>query len=128
MARASAVWSVVVFLVACSVTAQQPTFDVASVRRNVSGLESSSYVVRPNGAVAVNYQLQDLIAKAYGIRLSVLRQRIVGGDEKLMLMRFDIGECWARSQSGKCRADDAGSAVGAVRDAVAHRDASGASL
>lgn len=68
----------------------EPAFEVASVRVNRSGSESSSYVVRPNGVTISNYELRFLIARVYGIPLSSWGARMLGGPDGALSMRVDI--------------------------------------
>lgn len=65
-------------------------FDVASVRENVSGAGGGGYLVRPGALSVTNYQLQFLIARAYGISLSLWPQFMIGGDAAILAKRFDI--------------------------------------
>ena len=84
--------SATIVLLLCSVmglAAQtaKPTFDVTSVKRNVSGGVGYSLGVRPGGVyVAGNVPLLMLIEFAYGLAPF----RIVGGPEWLRTYRFDI--------------------------------------
>ena len=68
-----------------------PRFDVASVKANVGGSGSTSYVRwSPKGVVAVNYPLQYVIAEAYEIAAPFIKYRIVGGPARILSMRVDL--------------------------------------
>jgi uncharacterized protein (TIGR03435 family) len=67
-----------------------PTFDVASVRLNVSG-DTRSMMSWPKGSLtATNMPLRMLIAQAYEVPLQLMRFRLVGGPEDLLAERYDI--------------------------------------
>lgn len=68
-----------------------PKFDVASVKANVGGSGSTSYLRwSPKGVVAVNYPLQYVIAEAYEIAAPFIKYRLVGGPARILSMRVDI--------------------------------------
>src|SRR5688572_17386429 len=67
--------------------APQPTFEVASIRRNESGSGGSGLNVRPGGAfTATNYSLARLVQYAYNMSES----QIVGGPDWIRSDRFDV--------------------------------------
>src|SRR5919112_459771 len=70
-------------------TAVRATFEVASVKPNVSNSGSSSSNEPPGGYVARNLSLRRLIAIAYRMRLANDRERIVG-PSWIDNARFDI--------------------------------------
>jgi uncharacterized protein (TIGR03435 family) len=77
-------------------TAVRATFEVASVKPNVSNSGSSSSNEPPGGYVARNLSLRRLIAIAYRMRLANDRERIVG-PSWIDNARFDID---ARTAAG----------------------------
>jgi uncharacterized protein (TIGR03435 family) len=67
--------------------AQQPAFDVVSVKPNVSGDERSASYVQPGGRyTASNATVRMLIKTAYGVH----DDQIVGGPEWIDTARFDL--------------------------------------
>jgi uncharacterized protein (TIGR03435 family) len=77
-------------IVAAQAPADQPRFEVASVRPNNSG-DTRSMVTWPKGSFsATNMPLRMLIAQAYGVPLQLMRFVIVGGPGDLLESRFDI--------------------------------------
>ena len=62
-------------LVAATAAAQQPTFDVISIRRNAAGTPAQSVSVTPTGVTFVNFPLRPIIQLAYGISQAL---RILG--------------------------------------------------
>lgn len=67
--------------------AQQPSFDVVSVKPNVSGDERSASYVQPGGRyTASNATVRMLIKTAYGVH----DDQIVGGPEWIDTARFDL--------------------------------------
>jgi uncharacterized protein (TIGR03435 family) len=69
----------------------QPKFDVASVRPNISG-DGRFSIAWPKGSFsAINVELRTLVAHAYGITSPFLgRFKVVGGPEQLLAERYDI--------------------------------------
>ena len=66
--------------------AAQPSFEVASVRRNTSGAPGGSWAGRGSQLSIVNYRLRDIILGAYQIRPN----QLVGGPGWIDSERFDI--------------------------------------
>ena len=76
-----------VLLVAASLHAQEPSFDVASVRANRSEQTENSIQLLPNGRfVATNSTLRRLILRAYNLHDS----QLIGAPEWVDRERFDI--------------------------------------
>ena len=68
-------------------TAQEPSFEVASVKRSSSDRSGGTFQVLPGGRFNVtNLPLNRLIARAYGIPI----YRVLGGPEWIDADRFDI--------------------------------------
>lgn len=85
--------SLAAFMVCCAATAvlvaqtPRPTFEVASIKRNVSGSGGSGQNVRPGGSFsATNYSLLRLMQFAYDVRES----QIVAGPDWIRADRFDV--------------------------------------
>jgi len=68
------------------VTAQQPSFEVASVKRNTSGEANISRGLQPGGMTFVNAPLRQLIIAAYGVQPF----QIIGGPAWMATDRFDV--------------------------------------
>lgn len=86
-----------------------PAFEVASVKRNVSGSTQSSSGISPDGSVTlINQPLRSVIATAYGFGASLDTSqflagfKIVGGSEEILSARFDIT---AKAPEGTARRD-----------------------
>jgi len=76
-------------IVGCAtiLSAQQPAFEVASIRENKSGLNAGSSTSRPGGSYDVtNMTVRSLIWVAYEIPT----QRVIGGPGWIDSTRFDI--------------------------------------
>jgi uncharacterized protein (TIGR03435 family) len=69
--------------------ADQPTFDVASVRPNVSN-DTRSYFRSPPGIRSTNVTLRTLIARAYEIPQTSERFTLDGGSDSILALRFDV--------------------------------------
>lgn len=70
-----------------SLTSQTPRFEVATIKRNVSGASGISDVFQPDGRYrALNMRLRDLIATAYRVR----GFQVVGGPAWVASERFDV--------------------------------------
>jgi len=69
-------------------------FEVASVRRNVSGNDSGSFQVRGDTLVATNLTLQFYLVHAYGVAVSIGRFKFVDGPRRILDARFDISAKW----------------------------------
>ena len=90
------------FSVAVDAQQSRPTFDVASVRENVSGQSQWSFspglmptmfgeFIRVPGQITINNApLRDIIARAYSIRPELDRFVLSGGPEDILSKRFDI--------------------------------------
>ena len=81
--------SVLGLFIACAtiLSAQEPAFDVASIRENKSGLNAGSSSSRPGGSYnATNMTLRSLIWIAY----EVPTQRVIGGPSWVDSTRFDV--------------------------------------
>lgn len=66
---------------------QRPTFEVASIKRNVSGSASASARAQPGGRASVtNSSLRNIIRNAYGLQ----DFQIVGGADWINTDRWDI--------------------------------------
>jgi uncharacterized protein (TIGR03435 family) len=64
-----------------------PAFEVASIKRNVSGSDNASVRAQPGGRVAVtNNSLRNIIRNAYGVQ----NFQIVGGPDWINSDRWDI--------------------------------------
>lgn len=103
MFRRAIILSAVAIVFSADSPAQSPagsasgvTFEVASVKPNVSNSGSSSSNDSPSGYVATNLSLRRLIAIAYRMRLPTDRDRIVG-PSWIDDARFDIN---ARTPAG----------------------------
>ena len=68
------------------VTAQAPTFEVSTVKRNVSGEARGDSVFQADRYMARNVRVRDLIAEAYRVRAF----QVTGGPEWIGSDRFDI--------------------------------------
>ena len=68
------------------VTAQAPSFEVSTVKRNVSGEASGGSVFQSDRYMARNVRVRDLIAEAYRVRAF----QVTGGPEWIGSDRFDI--------------------------------------
>jgi uncharacterized protein (TIGR03435 family) len=79
----------VLFLVlsACTLTAQSPTFEVASVKPNKSGTTQANIGMPPNGVNFVNLPLRGIIQLAYGINQP---SKLVGIPDWAVTERYDI--------------------------------------
>jgi len=67
--------------------AAQPTFEVASVKRNTSGASSASFGSRPGGnLVVVNNSLRNIIRNTWNLQ----NYQIVGGPDWINNDRWDI--------------------------------------
>lgn len=66
--------------------AQQPSFEVASIKRNNSGDGNISRGIQPGGMTFVNVPLRQLIIAAYGVQPF----QIIGGPPWMTSDRFDI--------------------------------------
>ena len=65
----------------------EPTFEVASIRRNTSADEIATFRAEPGGRVtATNITVRDLILRAYDLN----RYELVGGPDWIERDRFDI--------------------------------------
>jgi uncharacterized protein (TIGR03435 family) len=73
-------------VVASVAAAQEPRFDVAVVKRNVSGAASSSAQIHPGGVTLVNVAIRDVLKNV----LNLPDFAIVGGPEWLATDRYDI--------------------------------------
>jgi uncharacterized protein (TIGR03435 family) len=72
-------------------TADAPTFEVASVKRNTSGDRRIMFGVQPGGRfTATGATLKMLIGTAYGAGQPLMPSQIVGGPEWIDRDRFDI--------------------------------------
>src|SRR5882762_3775451 len=68
-------------------SADNPTFDVASIKSNHSGDEQSASFVQPGGRyTATNVTLRTLVKSAYGLH----DNQLVGGPSWINTERFDI--------------------------------------
>lgn len=80
-----------------SLTSQTPRFEVATIKRNVSGASGISDVFQPDGRYrALNMRLRDLIATAYRVR----GFQVVGGPAWVASERFDV-EAKAEDAAGR---------------------------
>jgi uncharacterized protein (TIGR03435 family) len=68
------------------VAAQTPTFEVSTVKRNVSGEATGGSVFQSDRYMARNVRVRDLIAEAYRVR----GFQVTGGPEWIGTDRFDI--------------------------------------
>jgi len=68
------------------VAAQVPTFEVSTVKRNVSGEATGGSVFQADRYMARNVRVRDLIAEAYRVRAF----QVTGGPEWIASDRFDI--------------------------------------
>jgi uncharacterized protein (TIGR03435 family) len=68
------------------VTAQAPTFEVSTVKRNVSGETRGESVFQSDRYMARNVRVRDLVAEAYRVRAF----QVTGGPEWIGSDRFDI--------------------------------------
>jgi uncharacterized protein (TIGR03435 family) len=79
-----------------SAQSDPPRFEVASIRRNVSGASRSSFRIAQDGTVSfVNLTLRDAVAQTYGFgsgltNVDLAKYKLVGGREEIMSARFDI--------------------------------------
>jgi uncharacterized protein (TIGR03435 family) len=73
-------------VVASVAAAQVPRFDVALVKRNVSGAGSSNAQIHPGGVTLVNVAIRDVLKNV----LNLPDFAIVGGPEWLVTDRYDI--------------------------------------
>ena len=74
-----------------TVWAQNPTFEVASVKSNRSGDFRRGMGPEPGGRFgATNVGLRDLIAFAYGVANADADERVIGGPDWITRERFDI--------------------------------------
>lgn len=81
------------FVLSCAVLGAQqsgPSFEVASVRQNVSGGAESTFNVFPDAVVANNYQLRFILYKAYELENAQALRKFVDGPEPVLDARFDI--------------------------------------
>jgi uncharacterized protein (TIGR03435 family) len=69
-----------------AVAAQAPTFEVSTVKRNVSGEARGESVFQSDRYMARNVRVRDLIAEAYRVRAF----QITGGPDWIRSDRFDI--------------------------------------
>jgi len=69
-----------------AVAAQAPTFEVSTVKRNVSGEARGDSVFQSDRYMARNVRLRDLIAEAYRVR----QFQVTGGPDWIGSDRFDI--------------------------------------
>jgi uncharacterized protein (TIGR03435 family) len=106
MFRRAIILSAVAIVSSAETPAQSPvgsaaraTFEVASVKPNVSNSSTSNSNEPPGGYVATNMSLRRLIAIAYRMRLQTERDRIVG-PSWIDAARFDIN---ARTPPGSSR-------------------------
>ncbi len=65
-------------------------FEVASVKRNVSGSDSGTFRVVGDTLVATNLTLQFYLVQAYGVAAGIGRFKFVDGPRRLLEARFDI--------------------------------------
>ena len=86
----SIVWtggSIVIAQVTPAATVTPPKFEVATIKRNVSGTSESGTVFQPGGWYrALNVRLRDLVSEAYQVR----GFQVVGGPTWVASDRFDI--------------------------------------
>jgi uncharacterized protein (TIGR03435 family) len=72
-------------------SAQKPSFEVASVKRNISGREGGSLGPRGDRLLATNLTLRNLMVYAFGPpKGALLRQQIIGSPEWMDTDRFDV--------------------------------------
>jgi hypothetical protein len=87
-------WSVVMVVTALAQTPERlPSFEVASVKRNVSGEDRLRMVTQPGGRLIVtNARLKALIANAFEMAdsPSLVDVRILGGPDWIGSERYDI--------------------------------------
>ena len=78
-------------LTSTAILAQNPAFEVASVKPNRSGDFRRGIGPEPGGRFgAVNVTLRDLVALAYGVSNSDADLRVLGGPDWIARARFDI--------------------------------------
>src|SRR5262245_25329899 len=85
--RAPSIASVTLILTQALSLAQAPSFDVASIKPNVSTGADSSIQANPNGRfTATSTSLRALILRAYGLHDS----QLIGGPAWIATERFDV--------------------------------------
>ena len=100
MRSAAVIVALAILLIAPASPAQEPAFEVASVRPNVSG-GTTSFRAAPNGQLtATNTPLRALILRAYGLHDS----QLIDAPEWTALERFDID---ARAEQAPASGPDA---------------------
>ena len=70
---------------------ERVAFDVASVRVNTTGSDSSYFRIPPAGAVVLtNATLTDMIVRAYEVPATLSKYLTVGGSRSILERRFDV--------------------------------------
>jgi len=75
---------------AIGLSAQEPAFEVASVKPSKATSGGFSRFYPPGAVEFFSTRLDQIIARAYGVELSQQRVRFVGGPEPLLRSRFDL--------------------------------------
>lgn len=79
------------FLLVWPALAQKPSFEVASVKPNVSGRDGGTLGPRGDGFFAINLTLENLLLYAYAPPdETLLKPQIIGGPEWINVDHFDI--------------------------------------
>jgi len=91
MVRPRSILSLGLLLLAGTASAQKATFEIASVKPNVSGKEGGTFGPRGDGFFATNVTLENLLLYAYAPAGGLLlRPQILGGPEWIKSDHFDI--------------------------------------
>src|SRR5688572_13795366 len=105
--------------------AETATFELTSVKRNISGSERTSTRGQPNGGwSATNVRLRAIIARAYEIR----EFQITGGPDWVDFDRFDIAAKGPEGDANRAAIRDAAQDGGPVQARDACRNAGTACL